>query len=220
MRTRIFLSLLIPCVLLAEERKSSPWEAEVKKYEAAERSHPAPHQAVVFNGSSSIRLWDLATSFPGWKCVNHGVGGSIIPENIALVNRLVLPLEPKVIVFYAGDNDIGKNRSPQQVADDWTAYVKAVRGKLPEVKLVFISIKPSLARWKLWPKIQEANAKIKVICEAGKNLKFIDVSPVMLGEDGLPMKELFREDGLHMKPAGYDRWVKLVGPEIEAAAKP
>jgi lysophospholipase L1-like esterase len=152
--------------------------------------------------------------------VNHGIGGSVIPENTALVDRLIFPLEPKVIVFYAGDNDIAKNRSSQQVADDWAAYVKAVRAKLPEVKLVYISIKPSLARWKLWPKIQEANAKLKVICEAEKDMKFIDVSKVMLGDDGLPIKALFREDGLHMKPAGYERWVKLVGPEIEEAAKP
>ena len=217
---RLLICMLIPSVLLAQEIKSSPWEGEVRKYEAAERARPAPRHAVVFNGSSSIRMWDLAKSFPGWKCVNHGIGGSIIPENTALVERLIFPLEPKIIVFYAGDNDIAKNRSPQQVADDWSAYAKAVREKLPEVKLVYIGIKPSLARWNLWPKIQEANAKIKAICESGKDMKMIDVSKVMLGEDGLPVKELYQKDGLHMTPAGYERWVKLVQPEIESVAKP
>lgn len=215
----LLTTLFLVCALHAQENKPLPWDAEVRKYEAIEKAHPGPKQAVVFNGSSSIRLWNLEESFPGWKCINHGIGGSIIPENTALVDRLIFPWEPKIIVFYAGDNDIGKGRSPQQVADDWSAYVKTVRAKLPEVKFVYISIKPSIARWKLWPTIQEANAKIKALCEADKNSKFIDVSPVMLGPDGKPIKELLRDDGLHMVPAGYTRWVKLIAPEIEAVAK-
>ncbi len=215
----LLAALFLTCTLHAQEAKPLPWDAEVRKYEAIEKAHPGPKQAVVFNGSSSIRLWNLEESFPGWKCINHGIGGSIIPENTALVDRLIFPWEPKIIVFYAGDNDIGKGRSPQQVADDWSAYVKTVRAKLPEVKFVYISIKPSIARWKLWPTIQEANAKIKTICEADKNSKFIDVSSVMLGPDDKPIKELLRDDGLHMVPAGYARWVKLIAPEIEAVAK-
>jgi lysophospholipase L1-like esterase len=217
----ILTTLFLACTLTlkGQDAKPLPWDAEVKKYEAIEKARPGPKQAVVFNGSSSIRLWNLAESFPGWKCINHGIGGSIIPENTALVDRLIFPWEPKIIVFYAGDNDIAKNRPPQQVADDWSAYVKTVRAKLPEVKFVYISIKPSIARWKLWPTIQEANAKIKALCEADKSSKFIDVSPTMLGPDGKPIKELLLDDGLHMRPVGYERWVKLIAPEIEAVAK-
>ncbi len=224
MTRRLLLTLLLlPAHLLAQAPAAapqpSPWESEVAAYESADKAHPFPHHAVVFNGSSSIRLWNLAISFPGWKCVNHGIGGSIIPENTALLDRLVFPWEPSVIVFYAGDNDIAKKRLAQQVADDWAAYVKAVRVKLPQVKIIYISIKPSLARWTMWAEQQAANTLIQAQCAADPLQKFIDVAPVLLGEDGLPIKELFREDGLHLLPIGYERWQKLVAPEIEAAAK-
>lgn len=215
----IFLALFTLNSLGQDKPKPSPWEGEVSKYEAAEKAKPAPTEAVVFNGSSSIRMWKLNDSFPGWKVTNHGIGGSTIPENTALVDRLIFPLKPKAIVFYAGDNDMAKGRKPQEIADDWAAYVTAVRAKLPKVKIVFIAIKPSIARWKLWPVGKETNEKIKAWCDKAEDVKFIDVAPVMLGSDGLPIKELFKEDGLHMVAAGYERWTKLVAPEIEAFAK-
>jgi lysophospholipase L1-like esterase len=215
----LLLATLLPITLLAQEVKPSPWEAEIVKYEVADKANAAPKHAVVFNGSSSIRMWDLAAAFPGWKCVNHGIGGSIIPENTAVLDRLVFPLEPQIIVFYAGDNDIAKKRTPQQVADDWAAYVKGVQAKLPEAIFLYISIKPSILRWKLWGTIQEANSKIKSLCETGKNQKFIDITKVMLDADGQPNKALYREDGLHMVAAGYALWNKLIAPEIEAVAK-
>lgn len=215
------LFLALACIAPAQDAapKVSPWEKEIVAYEKSDKETSAPSEAVVFNGSSSIRLWKLQDSFPGWKVVNHGIGGSIIPENTDVLDRLVFPLKPKAIVFYAGDNDIAKKRAPKQVAEDWAAYVAAVRAKLPETKIVYISIKPSIQRWKLWGEVQEANKLIKEVCEKSKDVKFIDVSTVMLDEKGEPVKALFREDGLHMLPAGYERWTKLVAPEIEALAK-
>ena len=33
----------------------------------------------------------------------------------------------------------------------------------------------------------------------------------MLGADGQPMPQLFVSDGLHMTPAGYEIWNRIVG---------
>lgn len=217
----LLLTLATLSALPAQDTPAkSKWESEVAKYEAAEKAKPGPRQAVVFNGSSSIRLWNLSESFPGWKVINHGIGGSIIPENTELLDRLIFPWEPKMIVFYAGDNDVAKNHTPDEVAKNWAAYVTAIRAKLPEVKFVYIGIKPSIARWKLWPVGKEANEKIKAWSDQQQGITCIDLAPLMLGSDGLPIKELYQKDGLHVTPAGYERWTKVVAPLIEAAAKP
>ena len=207
-------SLLLQLLLLTTALAHSPWESEVAAYEAEERAHPVAAGGIVFNGSSSIRLWEVGKSFPNLPVVNHGIGGSTIPENTALVERLIFPLAPRTIVFYAGDNDIAKGHAPEQIVEDWKNYVETVRAKLPEVKIIYLSIKPSPARWALWRKAQAANALIKAHGETLKNVKFIDLSTVMLGEDGQPLGELFREDQLHLKPESYERWVKLLLPEI------
>ena len=208
-------ALLLPLLLLTTAVAQSPWESEVAAYEAKERAHPVARGGIVFNGSSSIRLWEVEKSFPDLPVVNHGIGGSTIPENTALVERLIFPLAPKIIVFYAGDNDIATGHAPEQVANDWKDYVKAVRAKLPEVKIIYLSIKPSPARWALWPKAQAANALIKAHGETLQGVKFVEVSTVMLGGNGQPLGELFRDDKLHLLPAGYERWTKLLRPLLE-----
>jgi lysophospholipase L1-like esterase len=117
-----------------------------------------------------------------------------------------------VVVFYAGDNDVASGKSAGQVHVDFRAFVAKVRESLPETPIVFISIKPSIARWKLRGVMQEANALIAADCEADDTLEFVDVWPAMLSEDGEPRKDVFREDGLHMNDAGYKLWVDLLRP--------
>ena len=103
-----------------------------------------------FAGSSSVRLWDLKKSFPDLNAVNLGFGGSQIPDSTHFAPRLLFPLEPKAVVFYAGDNDLAAGRTPTQVRDDFRAFVKAVHGRLPKARVLFVAVKPSIKRWELF----------------------------------------------------------------------
>jgi lysophospholipase L1-like esterase len=218
--------LLLLCSLAAvtsfaqDAAKPSKWEGEVQKYEAAEKANPPPEGKVVFNGSSTIRLWKLEKSFPGWDVVNHGIGGSIIPENTELLDRLIFPLAPKVIVFYAGDNDIAKGHTPTQVLENWKAYVTAVRAKLPKVKIIYLAIKPSPSRWKLRPQGKSANMKIRAWSKTQKDVIFLNTVVSMLDGNGKPIDALFMPDKLHMNDKGYAAWTKLLKPLIQSVAKP
>ena len=53
----------------AAEKKQSPeaqWGKDIRAFEAADKTNPPPKGAVLFIGSSSIRLWtNLAQAFPG-----------------------------------------------------------------------------------------------------------------------------------------------------------
>jgi lysophospholipase L1-like esterase len=195
-------------------RDVSQWEPEITAFEASDKTNPPPKHAILFVGSSSIRMWKtLAKDFPDKQVINRGFGGSHIADSTALAERIIFPYEPKQIVFYAGDNDLAEGRTVDQVVADYEAFLKKVREKLPDTTIAYISIKPSVLRWSLKEKMEAANAKIAAI--KGDKLKFVDVYHPMLGEDGQPLPDIFVGDRLHMNAKGYEIWVPLVGKQLE-----
>ncbi len=196
---------------------SSPfakWDKAIAAFEAQDQKSPPREGAVLFVGSSSIRKWDQQKSFPQYATINRGFGGSEIADSVHFADRIIVKYHPKAIVFYAGDNDIAHKKSPEKVAEDFRDLTKILHEKLPKTKLIFVAIKPSLARWKLADTIQNANRLIQAQCEKDKQLVFVDVFPAMLGDDGRPRPELFVKDGLHMTDKGYAVWTKLILPHL------
>jgi lysophospholipase L1-like esterase len=198
----------------AQEAAADKWEKEIAAFEAKDKESPPPQDGIVFIGSSSIRRWDLKKSFPQLPAINRGFGGSQLADSVKYVPRIVIPCRPKTIVLYAGDNDIAAGKSPQQLAADFAAFVKAVRGQLPKSKIIFLAIKPSPSRWKFYEEQQTANRLIREQCETGENLDYVDLVKPMLGGDGMPRSELFVKDQLHLSDAGYELWVKVLAPHL------
>jgi lysophospholipase L1-like esterase len=186
------------------------WEKEIAAVEKRLKEKPPKDGGVIFAGSSSIRLWDLKRSFPDQMYANVGFGGSEIRDVTHFAARIITPYKPGTIVFYAGDNDVASGRKPGQVAADFRAFCAAVHADLPKCRVLFVSIKPSLARWKRFDEQQKANALVKEFCATDPRLAFVDVGPAMLGPDGMPIPGLFAKDGLHLSPAGYEKWAAEV----------
>lgn len=208
------LILALAALPLAAQDKPDRWEEAMQAFEKADKAHPPKKGGVVFYGSSSIRKWDLAKSFPGKDYVNRGFGGSTMPDAIQYLDRVVLPLQPKTIVLYEGDNDIGRGDTGPVVFRDFRTFVEKVHAKLPQTKIVYLAIKPSLARWSLIMQMRTANLLIKEYCYGDPRLIYVDTEEPMLGPGGTPRKELFVEDGLHMTDKGYAIWNKLVAPYL------
>lgn len=194
----------------------SKWEPAIQKFEAADVTNPPPKHAILFLGSSSIVKWKtLAEDFSEHQVINRGFGGSQIADSVAFVERIVLPYEPRLIVFYAGDNDIAVKKTPEQVAADFKAFVIDVQGRLPNTRIAYLSIKPSLKRWALVEQIKEANQRIAEFCRTHERLVYIDVFTPMLGADGQPPADLFVQDGLHLSAKGYELWASIVRPYLQ-----
>jgi len=204
------------CAAVAEEpKKEGRWEKAMQAFEKRDAQNPPPKGEIVFIGSSSIVGWNLPKYFPGLKVVNRGFGGSAIADSVEHADRILIPLAPRIVVFYAGDNDIAGGKSPEQVLEDFKAFVKKVHDKLPKTRIIYIGIKPSIARWKLVEKMRKANQLIADYIKGDERLRFVDVDKPMIGEDGMPRKELFVKDGLHLSPAGYELWTSLVLPFLK-----
>jgi lysophospholipase L1-like esterase len=187
------------------------WEKDIAAFETADRVSPPPKGEIVFVGSSTIRLWDLAASFPDLKTVNRGFGGSEMADATRYVDRIVVPYSPRIVVVYAGDNDI-MGTSSESIVIQFERFVRAVHAKLPDTKILYIGIKPSLLRWGQVDRMRMANDMIRRFCERDDRLGFVDTDNAMLGWDEKPRKELYVGDGLHLTSSGYQILTALVRP--------
>lgn len=195
---------------------TNKWEPAIVKFEESDRQAPPAQGAVLFIGSSSIAYWShLAESFPDTKVINRGFGGSQIADSTYFADRIVAPYHPRMIVLYAGDNDLASGKTPEQVFEAYKEFVNRVRQQLPAARVAYISIKPSPARAALMPKMKAANEMIKNYAEHEKNLAYIDVYTKMLGSDGQPRPELFGPDKLHMNTEGYKLWTSIIAPYLK-----
>lgn len=224
-RLMLVAAILSPCVglsvLAAESAKRAPankadrWEPAIQAFEAKDRKHAPAKGGIVFVGSSSIVLWDIPKSFPGLDAINRGFGGSQLADSVRYADRIVIPYQPRIVVLYAGDNDLASGKTPQKVRDDYRRFVDVIHGALPKAKILYIGIKPCKARWKLIDKVRETNRLIAESAAKDPRLVFIDVEKPMLDADGKPRPELFKSDNLHLNAEGYRLWAGLVGPHLK-----
>ncbi len=208
----------------AQQQADAPFAAEIAAFEAADKQNPPPPGGVLFIGSSSIRLWTtLARDFPDLPVINRGFGGSQIADSVRYVDRIVLPYKPKMVVMYAGTNDLNAGKSPAQVLKDFQAFVDAVQGVLPDTHIVFISINPSVARWNEEAKELETNRLIRRYIRATasktRKLSYLDSHRRLLSAEGKPQPDLLRTDGLHLNVKGYEVWTAILKPQIMALWK-
>ncbi len=173
-----------------------------------------PESPVLFVGSSSIRLWPTAAAFPGQPVVNRGFGGSELSDILHFYDRVIGPYAPAQIFLYAGDNDIAAGKSAARVFADFRRIADRIATDFPDAELVFISIKPSKARWQVWPVMQEANRLVFAYAEGRERVRYADLATPLLDDGGRP-KDVYLDDGLHLDARGYELWQAALAPYMK-----
>lgn len=203
------------------ERDSSRWQPDIRAFEAADKTNPPPRNAIEFIGSSSIRRWtNTPAQFPEHKIFNRGFGGSHLADSVAFVDRILTPYRLKLVVLYAGDNDIAAGKSPEDVFADFKEFVRKVHSGLPQTRIAFISIKPCPAREKYLDEVKTANRMIKEFISTDDLLTYVDVFTSSLAKDGKPRADLYIKDGLHPNDAGYRLWAAMLKPVLDRLDPP
>ncbi len=192
----------------------------IAAFEAADRADPPAPGGIVFVGSSSIRLWDtLARDMAPLPVVRRGFGGAHMDHLVHHVDRIVIPYQPRVVVVFAGGNDLGAGTG--KTADSYLAkfaeLLARLHADLPEARVLFLSLKPTILRWERWPEVRKANDAVARLAEADPLLEYVDVATPMLTADGEPRGELFVWDGLHLSESGYALWTEILRPRLAAA---
>ena len=192
------------------------FDPEILRFDTLDKENGLTKNGILFTGSSSIRLWNTMQEDMGdLPVLNRGFGGSTIPDVLHFMGRYLFQHKPQIIVFYCGENDIAAGATPQTVFESFKTFVKIIETKLPRTKMVYISMKPSVARWELWEKYKEGERLIKPFVESKSHIEYMDSSISMLDENGEIIKDIFIEDGLHMNEVGYEGWTKQLRPILE-----
>jgi lysophospholipase L1-like esterase len=191
------------------------WEETMAAFAAADLKSAPPVGGVVFVGSSSIRLWDkLEEQFEDARVLKRGFGGSRLTDCVKHLDRLVIRYNPRLVMLYAGDNDLAEGGSPEDVLSRVRAFADGVHQRLPDTRIMFISIKPSPARRALIGKARAANDLVRAYADTHPQVDYVDVFTPMLAADGAPRAELFGKDALHLNDEGYALWRKIMRPFV------
>ncbi len=201
--------------LRAQVTNTARFADEIQAFEAHDRQTPPPSHAVLFVGSSSIRMWcTLDRDFPELRVINRGFGGSDMRDVLHYARQIVLPYRPRTIVLYAGDNDLAEGQTPAAIHAAFQEFAALVYAQLPDARLVYLAVKPSVARVQLLPQMRATNALIREDARHDARLTYVDVFTPMLRSDGRPRPELFGPDGLHMNSTGYALWRAVLDPVL------
>jgi lysophospholipase L1-like esterase len=217
MRLKLYtLPAAIMISLLAYSQDSqgpTRFEDTVLEYEAIDKQQPFPEGAVLFVGSSSVRMWKtMDADLPQVKAVNRGFGGSQFSDLLYYLDRLVTSYQPSKIFIYEGDNDIASGKKAPDILNDAKQVRENIAKALPGVPVYFIAAKPSVARWELRKKYGELNSLLAGYASNTPNTGFVNVWDPALDENGEVRKDIFLEDNLHMNEKGYAIWKKAIEP--------
>jgi len=193
---------------------------EIQRFDSLDQVNGLTNNGILFTGSSSIRMWStLAKDMSPLPILNRGFGGATIPEVLHFSGKYLFQHNPQIIVFYCGENDIAEGQSPEMVYASFKTFTKIIETRLPNTKLVFISMKPSLARWELWEKYKAGNELIQKFISGKSNMLYVEAGETMLATNGKVKDDIFIKDGLHMNAKGYKGWANQLKPILEGIYK-
>lgn len=203
---------------LAQSPETDVWEKDIRKFEHLDSGETYAANAVLFAGSSSIRLWStLAEDMAPYPVIQRGYGGARLTDFSFFAKRIIYPHPCRAIVIFVANDITGSpaDKTPEEVCGLFLNVLGTIRAKFPETPVFWIAITPTTLRWKSWPQIEKANRLIQEACSKSKNTYFISTKDFFLNTSGLPKDELFRPDHLHLNEEGYKVWTSVIRKELE-----
>ena len=202
------------------EAATEKWTETIDKLVARDRAESHSDRAVLFVGSSSIRLWStIAEDMAPYEVIQRGYGGAKLSDLGVFVDRIVSPHQVQAIVLFVANDISGKDTdaTPEHVLELFKANVAIIRKSHPTTPLFYIAVTPTQSRFDHWSRIAEGNALIRSECESAENLHFISTAKAFLTIDGVPNDRLFLADRLHLNEKGYDLWASKISAVLALA---
>lgn len=204
-----------PAALATPTAPRARFEADINAFLEADKTNPPPKGAILFIGSSIFRQWaKLKEHMAPLPVFNRAFGGSQTSDILYHMDKIVLPYEPKLIVYYCGSNDINANHNAQAIADRFRQFVTRVRVRLPQTRILYVSINRAPQKQDKWAVVDATNTLIKGYCESDKRLGFIDVNPALFDKEGQPRLDLYQPDKLHFLEPAYDEFAAIIKPVV------
>jgi lysophospholipase L1-like esterase len=198
------------------------WEKDIAAFETKDREEHYSDTALLFSGSSSIRLWDsLSHDMRPYEVIQRGYGGAKLSDFAFYVKRIIHAHKTQAVVLFVANDITGakEDKTPLEVLRLYRYIIKTIRRHDGNTKVFIVEITPTPSRWSVWPKTEQANAKVKAYCDKKREVYFIETARAFLTDHGEPNASLFREDRLHLNREGYRIWSDLIHSALDKELK-
>jgi len=222
----LFLFLFLSCSTALRYQKAPEvlsWEKEIRALEHLDSVEIDPENAILFTGSSSIRLWNtIQEDMAPWKVIRRGYGGAKLSDFAVYAPRIISSHNPLAIVIFIANDITGSpsDKSPREIETLVRSIHRTIRARFPSLPVFWIEITPTPSRWNAWPRIQRANQQIQSFCQHHKNTWFIETSKAFLTSENQPRPELFTDDQLHLNHEGYLLWSSIIKTSLQKVLTP
>jgi lysophospholipase L1-like esterase len=216
---------LILSHLLLDPSAFEPWQADIDRFapaiaefEKLDQTEEYRDDAILFTGSSSVRLWKtIAEDVAPYPVIQRGYGGARFSDLAYYAERIITPHKFRAVVIFVANDVAGTDRDkpPAETAKFFRHVLEVIRSKNPDAPVFLVEITPTARRWEVWDQTQATNQALRKVIEADPNGHFITTAQHYLNDDGQPRTDLFVEDRLHQNRDGYRLWGKLIRDELD-----
>ncbi len=189
-------------------------------FELNESSEPG---GVVFLGDSITDFFRINEYFHGVYVINRGISGDTTDGVLFRLPESVYQLHPAKVFLMIGTNDLGENKSEQDIVHNIGQIIAAIRANCPEAKIYLESIYPVskirhikvrrvIVGKRTNEKICRINEKLERLAQEN-DIPYIDVYSHLVDETGNIRLE-YTVEGLHLTAQGYRAVAEVLKPYV------
>ncbi len=198
----------------AQPRTAQYFRQEIARFDSLNRVETYSKNAILFTGSSSIRLWTtIREDMQPYEVIQRGFGGARIEDLDWYYDHIFVQKKYKAIVIFCGTNNITGSKDDMS-ADSILYYTKKINDRIRKqyrkTPVYWVAITPVNSRIKVMDKVADMNQRWKEEFSHQKNIRLIETTAAFLGADGKPRAELFINDQLHLNRDGYKIWSSII----------
>lgn len=192
------------------------WEEAIREFEAADAASPPPAGAVLFVGSSTIRLWEtLQEDMAPLSVIRRGFGGAKVNDVLVHADRVIAPYRPSAVVVFIGGNDVSgvlcnEAKPAERVVQLTRELIAKIHAELPGTPVYYLAITPAFESAEDLARAAAANAMLREVSANEGGFFFIDGNASITGADGRVPPELLKRDGRHLNREGYATWAPVI----------
>ena len=179
------------------------------------RAASPDHGGIVFTGSSIFQFWThLREQIAPLPVLNRAIAGTVTQDMLDRIGQLVLPYEPRIVVYYCGSNDISAGEDAAAIIERTKLFIKALHEKLPNTYFFYTSIQRAPEKRARWNVVEAVNSEMNRYSREAVNVGYIDLNPVLFDSRNQVREDLFLPDGLHFRPesTAYVEFSQIVKP--------
>jgi lysophospholipase L1-like esterase len=219
-RPRALFAGAVTAFILASAGHPIAVRAQATGSTPAYGSSSPQHGGIVFIGSSIFQFWThLTDQMAPLPVLNRAIAGTVTQDMLNRIGQLVLPYQPRIVVYYCGSNDISTGEDAGPVVERTKQFIQILHEKSPNTFFYYTAIQKAPEKRSRWEVVEAVNRQMERYSRETLNVGYIDLNPVLFDSRDKVRENLFLPDGLHFRPdsTAYLEFSQIVKPILTKA---